>query len=545
MADEMIVIDEEEKNKLLAGLNTPKQKTDPSTDFLTYLTNPVVLQMFALMLKQLNQQNVSVQVQPIPPSKPIIKYDLNDLEAVLDMDQVQQLLNPIAVKNVQSSKPVLSSKKIETKTIEQKQIVQNQSIKFLKKSTPVKQQTVTKKLVQLNKQQATSSVKRAQKFQNDGIYEETVDEVPINDEVLDELSEEDNGDVINELEELNETDEQAEDDVQEDTVEEEPTEEIADDEYLTSEDIDTIDLTDGINDENIHQVEEQIKSLYNKKNKYLAEQNFEMVEQIDAKKKQIIDALMAFQKKSKEMLIENKTKLSNFEFTKKEDDENSENIDYLNLEIDPSDNYLDMKNIIIKCNSDKKVSELILVEYYLPANTSNITRFNNKFTIYANEKMYDIKITPAKYDIDALLSYVQNYVPMLELTIVDGNKIKIRNTMGMKFDLMISDDSIFPLLGFIEKADIYTNKHTYISSKPYNVDISDKITFCLSGTTMEPIQLETDTDVTANKVLKKSRNGFNLRQFILRFMTNMDQFYDFIFPVKMCFKIVYVSEADN
>src|SRR5690606_16268316 len=56
----MIIITESEKDAILKQYNIPTtKKSELSMDtFLEYLTNPTILQMFQIMLNQLNQLNV-------------------------------------------------------------------------------------------------------------------------------------------------------------------------------------------------------------------------------------------------------------------------------------------------------------------------------------------------------------------------------------------------------------------------------------------------------------------------------------------------------
>jgi hypothetical protein len=465
-SDDFIIIDEDEKNRLLAKYNTKstqlnsqfneQPKSDPSTEFLSYLTNPMVLQMFSMMLNQVNQVNPSVSTNKKSQKEPY------EIEAILDADQVKMLLGK--QKNIK-----VSEKHVRT---------------IPELNSSVEEMNVT-----------------------DVTNQESDDELP-DDPIIETVPV--SKAKINKVEQSIQP---------------------------------KLDLSKGITIETLPECEVELKRLMELKNKYISERNFEMADEIDTQKRKIIEAMYDFKKSLGTQLKENKDRLANFTFTKNEED--GDNIEYLNLEIDPTDNFMNMKDIVIKCKAESKISELTLMEYYLPANTNNVTRFNNKFSVYCNGNLFKTVIPPAKYDIQTLFNYIQSQLTLLEFKVVDKDKITIRNTMGVKFDLMVGDDTVFPLLGFTENADKYKDNLIYTSNKAFSMTPSDKIIFCLSGTTMEPLTLDTDVVVKANKIIKKSRNGFNLRQFVLRFTNNLEQFYDFIFPIKMCLKITYHESGKN
>ena len=110
----------------------------------------------------------------------------------------------------------------------------------------------------------------------------------------------------------------------------------------------------------------------------------------------------------------------------------------------------------------------------------------------------------------------------------------------MKFDLMIDSDTIFPLLGFTSKQDLYKEKLFYSGSVEYNLKSNENVYFTLSGSSMEPIKMKCDTREVLNKTLKKSRGGISMKQIHLTFTNDLHQTYDFTVPFKMCLKITYV-----
>ncbi|AGF85271.1 low complexity protein [Moumouvirus goulette] len=112
----------------------------------------------------------------------------------------------------------------------------------------------------------------------------------------------------------------------------------------------------------------------------------------------------------------------------------------------------------------------------------------------------------------------------------------------MEFDLLCDkvEETILPILGFRDKIDKYKQNTSYTGSVSYNLDI-DKIYFSLSGTSMEPIEIEPDKEISLNKIVKKSRIGLMLKHLILNFKNDLDQYYDFDKKFKICLKITYAN----
>ena len=284
----------------------------------------------------------------------------------------------------------------------------------------------------------------------------------------------------------------------------------------------------------------RIKQLKNDKIKYNAEKNTKMIKKIEKEQTMIADAIKAHKIKIKEEAIENERKAKHISYTK---DPEKDNSSILNLLFDPSNDYNDLKNIVIGFNSDDKISEISLVSYYFPFNPNNITRFNNKFTVYFNNKINKITIQPSNYDINLLLDAIKNQANFLDFSISPNKIITVKNTMSMKFDLMIDNDTIFPLLGFLGKADSYKDKLFYEASQPYDLEINQNILFSLKGTTKDPVSLEFDKEITLQKplILKKIPRGTSMKEIQLKLTNTIGQCYDFVAPFKMCFSITYIK----
>lgn len=464
--EEMIIITKDEKNRLIHEQKLNKNNTN---DFLEYLTNPLILQMFNNMITQCN-------VNQIPKTKQseII------IDEILDINQLKILL-------AESNEKIIPNvNKIEKVNL------------FLDKSMD----TITK---------------------NDNDNDNVNDNANINDK---------NENINNENEELNQTNNVSSNDLNTHN----------ENNQLTELNITSFDLF-NLRKEDLPNVEKRIKELVQQKNQFISEKNEVMVARLEKEKEKIINAVKEYKKKFEKEARDNESKISGMTMSKRTSDDN--NIEFLDLQFDPTNDYNDLKNITIGIKTGNKISDITLVDYYVPFNSHNITRFNNKFMVYFNNKVNRIIIPPGKYEIEILLDYIKNQADFLDFSInkdITGNNIiTIKNTMNIKFDLMVDKDTIFPLLGFNERQDNYRDKLCYSGSEISNLDCNNKVLFALSGSTIEPLELEFDKNITVNKTLKKSRNGLHLKDMILKFTNSIGQYYDFILPFKMCFKITYVT----
>jgi len=238
-----------------------------------------------------------------------------------------------------------------------------------------------------------------------------------------------------------------------------------------------------------------------------------------------------------------KSKKSKKDSVKKRfEDESDPNVEYLDLEIDTSNDIKDIKNLTIKLNSNRKIQEIILVDYYLPFNSHNITRFNNTFGIVVGGKMMNIQIPPSTYSIQTLLGYLGNQLTFLNFSLGVDGIVTITNKMNIKFSLIQGENNILSTLGFRTKIDSYSDKVSFVGSHPYNLDANKKIFFQLSSASMDPMELEFDKKITKECTIKKNRLGINLKHITMRFVDELERCYDFLMPFNICFKIIYLEK---
>lgn len=292
--------------------------------------------------------------------------------------------------------------------------------------------------------------------------------------------------------------------------------------------------------DDIVKINSEIIKLQKEKDKYQKENNVEMIGEIDSKQKKYVETIAKLKDNLELEAEKTENKIKKLSINKIDNSLSSDKIDYLDLEIDPTNDYNDMKNIHITCKVDNKINMITLISYYVPFNDNNIFRFNNSLKIYYENQVYNIIIEPAKYNISQLLSYLEDKLVFL-LFNVNNDLINIKSKDNIAFDLLIDDQSILKLLGFNENINSYKNKNSYNASEKFNLTVNQQVLFSLSSMAGDPINLEFDKLVTPNKILKKSSSsGIVLRKLILNFKTSYDYFYDFTKPFKICLQISYL-----
>ena len=291
-----------------------------------------------------------------------------------------------------------------------------------------------------------------------------------------------------------------------------------------------LDITSGLNNDVLITINERVNLLVALKNKFLSEGKLNIVQEIDTEKTRLINAVKTY----KENLA---NEILNIKSASLESINSDNKTEYLNLSFDPTVDYNDMKNITITVKTEEKITDITLVDYMLTRNENNITRFNNRFVVYFNNRLTRVIIPPGKYSINSILEYIKAQMTFIDFSINEDNIITIRNTLNMKFDIMPETDNIFTLLGFTSKMDSYKDKIYYAGTVPYNINGNDKVFFSLAGSTMEPIELELDKKIEINKSIKKSRSGIMMKKITLSFTDSISQCYDFTVPFSMCLKI--------
>ncbi|AZL89311.1 ankyrin repeat protein [Megavirus baoshan] len=469
---ELIIISEQEKNELLKKYK-PKPTAD---DFLSYLMNPAVLQMFTMITNQKYQQ-VS--------NKPTIVFD-----EILDDHQVHNL--------IKLYKPEQNNNK-------RNEIITDNNTN----NNNIDNTTNTDNI---------NNIDNGTNNTNNTINTDNNSNNNVNDTTNTDTTNITNKDII-----------------------------ISDVE-LIGKSVNNLISKDLVQSD-LPILRDEMNKLSSLKSKYLSKNNKSVVSQIDDLMNQIGEKVKKFRDKLETVANDSKNKINTITSHTSHSTNTEENADFLNLEIDPTidtidlknDNYNDLKNIKIELKTDKKITDITLISYFLPINNHNITRFNNKFIIYFNNKITKITIPPNTYTLETLFKYITSQASYLNFSVDKNNIVTIKNTMDMEFDLLCDriEETILPMLGFRDKINKYKHKTIYTASTVYNLD-ANNVYFSLSGSAMEPFHAELDKEVTLNKSIKKSRSGIVMKQIILNFKNSVDQYYDFNKPFKICLKIKYL-----
>lgn len=520
--EEIIILTPEEKNKLVKSFSSdvnkvaePKQKISPD-DFLTYLTNPLALQMFNVLCNQMKGSHSNLNVNSNPNSNPTTNtQDTPKVDMILDGEQVKLLIEKH----------------------NQKSIIPPEMMMF--KPTPIKQ---------VKKVDVSNNILANENF-NDALQNDLDPEL-LESESLDPGSRgnEENLNEDGSNVEVDTNDESESVLMQKDmseTVDKSNGKSIPkttnkSKKINDSPESNKLDISKGLTKEMLPLVKSHIEGLVKQKEIYKRNHDYAMIDKIDDEIKKIRQAVTALKDDYDRTAKENSEKLKTISMSYSKRD-GADNIEYLDLRFDPSNDFNDLKDIVIKFKSENKIVDITLIDYYLPFNINNVTRFNNKFAVIFNGISFRFTIPPAKYDIESILEYIKSQANFLDFIITDNKIITIKNIMNMKFDLLITQDSIFQLLGFTSKMEGYREKTFYVASQPYDIACNEKCHFLLSGTPMEPLEMEFDKNVELNKSLRRSRSGIVVRQLNLSFTNAVNQCYDFIIPFKMCLKLTYVE----
>jgi hypothetical protein len=196
------------------------------------------------------------------------------------------------------------------------------------------------------------------------------------------------------------------------------------------------------------------------------------------------------------------------------------------MNITPSGDIEEMKNITIKMNPDKNIKAIKLLDYFVPKNDYNITRFNNKFNIIQSGRTLKCEIKPGNYEIESLISLINSQITTINVSIVN-EKICIKHNNNSNFDLVFTDDTVLKILGFRSDIKPVAGKNTYNAPEEYNLDPNSKVYFSMHGMTGNHIELIFNEKITNEIVLKQSKNGFSLRQLTFVFENSLGQVYDF------------------
>lgn len=300
-----------------------------------------------------------------------------------------------------------------------------------------------------------------------------------------------------------------------------------------------IDL-DNLDNRSLEILEKRAKDIVKLKRIYIKEKNVEKIKEIMEEQNQIINAINSQKIKTELITSDLENKLQTFLTNC---NKISDNVEELNLSFDPTGNYKDLENITINMEQDRKVKSISLVKYYVPYNSNNINRFNNRFSIRIDKKIIETYIPPGNYEIDSLFEFISGKISAIKFTIDKKSKnVIITNIMNNELELLVDlPHTVFPVLGFTENNTNYRDCSTYVATTKYNLGANDKLYICIGGSSKDPQQIILNEKTTLAKphILKETSNGICMKKFNILLFDAMNVIYDITDVFELSLRITY------
>lgn len=308
-----------------------------------------------------------------------------------------------------------------------------------------------------------------------------------------------------------------------------------------------IDLA-NLNSETVLALDIKLKQLLDLKDICLAEGNMDRATEIDGEKTDIINAIVEYRQRIIKQRASRPEPTTKTAHTWQAGSNTDSTYDDLNLELDPTQDHNDLRNITVGLKLDRSITEIVLMGYRVPFNAHNVTRFNNRFPVYFNGRINRVSVPTGTYTIELLMGAITSQASFLDLTVDGKGFVTVRNTLNLPFDLMIEDGTLYQVLGFTERSDEYKGELTYRGAQPFDLNANRVLTLGMLGSSKDPINLEFDADVTLEEpaVLKRVARGFTQKQITLNLKDKHEQLYDFVQPFQLHIRINYLTldEAD-
>ena len=175
----------------------------------------------------------------------------------------------------------------------------------------------------------------------------------------------------------------------------------------------------------------------------------------------------------------------------------------------------------------------------IPHNKNNITKFNNYFKLYYNEKVVNLKIPEGNYTIEQLINYISQHLSDFTINIDNENYVTITNNKNIDFEILQIPNTVCNILGFTSEGN-YRDSHKYKSIEKYCIDCNNFVKIKLRDSVKETDGLEFDKEIIDSKgiILKKLNNGFNTNQIYLQILDKNNQIYPISNEFKLCIKII-------
>lgn len=184
----------------------------------------------------------------------------------------------------------------------------------------------------------------------------------------------------------------------------------------------------------------------------------------------------------------------------------------------------DLKSITFQIGVDRKVVNVQLISYFIPKTEYNVTNLTNTFMVCYNGELIKHSIEPGKYTMDQLIGKIQTLMPFLTVSVSD----KVTVSTGSKFEILVQDNSAWPLLGF-ESAN-YSRKTTYTAKDSYCMDLNESAYIGLDRSNIDPVLITLGEHITLDKpaILKQTSKPMPLKEITIKVVDKLSQYYDLI-----------------
>jgi hypothetical protein len=205
----------------------------------------------------------------------------------------------------------------------------------------------------------------------------------------------------------------------------------------------------------------------------------------------------------------------------------NKNGDILSLSVVPKHPDV-LRKFVIEFDKKTKIHEITLISHNIELNKNNINRFNHRFACVYDSKVHMHELPHGSYNINQLFDLLHKQFPFLEFSIDFKNYVTIKNKLGSNFDLFIKeDDTIFEILGFIDRASTYQNKTTYSGLRAYELSANKKLMIRLEGMPSNECELQFGSEKNNEQYcIKKSSAGVELKHIHLKLVDSLDKTYD-------------------
>lgn len=294
-------------------------------------------------------------------------------------------------------------------------------------------------------------------------------------------------------------------------------------EEIKSNGIEKLTITE-ITENNLNEVRKYIRLIENKLPEAKSRSNHSLVKEYEEEVLRVKEMIKQYMEKSKQNAAE--CNLRTKDNIKKDITD-----DGIKLRIDPNWNSEWMRQLEITFPTKKIVKKVTLINYILPINNNNITRYNNKLVFMLGAVKRNVLIDVGVYTIEKLIKLInQKTSNALKLELKKG-KITISNHNLESFSLQDDICSILPVLGFTNRN--YEKSVSYDAENEYN--LSNNLVYFVMGNKKIPLTL--GKEVNDELVCLEKGSNVPISDIKFSLLTDTGIPYDFTSEIKLTLKI--------